>query len=113
MGTRRDAGWGGTGGAHHEAQTVGHGVIPRVQQVHLGALHGHGAAGCDGHRQLQGALQQSGLIRENTAAGGEEEKGPWRWGRFGDVGGGGRPLWGRLTSPSRSSAPRGPSSCAR
>lgn len=106
----------GWGDAHHEAQAVRHRVIPRVQQVHLGALHGHGAAGCDGGGQIQGSLQQRSLIWENTAAGGQEEKGRWRWGRFGDTGGemgGGCQLWGPLTSPSRSSAPRGPSSCER
>lgn len=55
---------------YHVVEALGHAVVPGVDQVHLGALHGDGAAAGDLGCHLQGGGHHRLLIRKHSAVGG-------------------------------------------
>lgn len=60
---------GGEGATHHITEALGDRVVPRVNQVHFGALHGHRAPRRNGGGHFQGSLQQRLLVGKNPATG--------------------------------------------
>lgn len=54
---------------HHILQALGHGMVSRVDEVDLDALHGQRALAGDLSGQVEGTLHHGFLVLEHTAGG--------------------------------------------